>query len=204
MAGLLSTSPWRILSPVVTPPRKYASRLGLARAHLLTPVRRACVLGVRLSAGALVLFHVYIFWKQFAAGDLADPAKGLAWGVGAALFACMIALRQAGVPLLRGRRALAVWLMVAVLHVGVINSAPPPADAAAAAANAALALFTVPSSLLSVALLSGLLLLLTKMRRRPSAPRLSAGYARRSRARALAHLALRVPLPSRAPPVPVW
>ena len=68
------------------------------------------------AAAALALFHVWLFAGQALQGELADPARLARWLFAGLLLAAIAALYRAGVPLLRGRRAVAVWLLAALLH----------------------------------------------------------------------------------------
>ena len=69
------------------------------------------------TAGALlVLFHVWLFARDAWSGELTDlgllarwvAAGGLTWG--------LWALRRQGASLLRSRRAVAIWVLAALLH----------------------------------------------------------------------------------------
>jgi hypothetical protein len=150
----------------------------------------------------LIGFHALIFWRHLLSGALADPGKGLAWAIGFVLFGFMVALRRAGVPLLWGRRALVVWIMVALLHVGALKPGHLDATALGTATDATLSLFTLPPSIVSLAALAGLLLVLLSAGRRRRAPLALAVAVVRARA---AHRPVQdglfAPLPSRAPPL---
>ena len=61
-------------------------------------------------------FTLVLFWNQIGSGRLLDPAVAVRWGMGALLLVALTALRRAGVPVLWGRRALVVWVLVALLH----------------------------------------------------------------------------------------
>lgn len=74
------------------------------------------------SALALAAFHVWLFARQIADGVLlASPATLLKWLAAAALVAALAALRRQGVPLLRGRKAIAVWALAGLLHAPAIG-----------------------------------------------------------------------------------
>jgi hypothetical protein len=180
-----------------------ASKTRPGRGPVAALLARSLVLALRTSIVLLVAFHGLIFWKHLASGALADPARAFGWAVGVALFAAMIALRRAGVPLLWGRRALVVWLMVTLLHVGAFKAGQPAATALDAAADVALTLFTVPSPVVTIALLASLLLALASLRSRPRGTRpLGAAFLRRrNHDDRLTHRCQRSPLPSRAPPL---
>ncbi|MGE5834188.1 MAG: hypothetical protein ACM4AI_06895 [Acidobacteriota bacterium] len=70
-----------------------------------------------LGAGALiVLFHAWLLAGQAWDGRLADPALILRWAVAGAIVVALIALRRAGTSVFRGRKAVAIWLLAALLH----------------------------------------------------------------------------------------
>jgi hypothetical protein len=69
------------------------------------------------AAGAiLVLFHVWLLSDQAWAGQLAEPARLLRWLAAFSLLGTLIVLRCRGVSLLRGRKAVVVWLLAVLLH----------------------------------------------------------------------------------------
>jgi len=123
--------------------------------------------GIAAVAG-LVAFHLYLFWQQLADGSLLDASLALRWVLGGLLTAGLVAFKRAGVPLLWGRRALVLWLLVAFLHWG--HASPvAPADGPARAASAAT--YEIPSTFAS--LIAGLCLLALCFARRAhvAAPR---------------------------------
>lgn len=71
---------------------------------------------IAAAAAALALFHVWLFAGQALQGDLADPAKLARWLAAGLLLAALAGLYRAGVPLVRGRKAVAIWLLAALLH----------------------------------------------------------------------------------------
>jgi hypothetical protein len=72
---------------------------------------------ILVGAGALlVLFHVWLFAGQAWDGRLADPALILRWTAAGAIVAALIALRRTGGSICRGRKAVAIWLLAALLH----------------------------------------------------------------------------------------
>ena len=85
--------------------------------------RRAFTLLVALTGAALVAFHIALFAVQAGAGRLVEPALAVKWGVSVLLCVALLGLKRSGVPLLWGRRALAVWLLAGLLHW---NTAPAP------------------------------------------------------------------------------
>lgn len=68
------------------------------------------------AAAALALFHVWLFAGQALQGELADPARLARWLFAGLLLAALASFYRAGVPLLRGRKAVAIWLLAALLH----------------------------------------------------------------------------------------
>ena len=87
-----------------------------SRNRLARGARLALSASVAVSALALVVFHLLLFWNQIGDGRLLDPAVAMRWGMSALLVVVLTALRRAGVPVLWGRRALVVWVLVALLH----------------------------------------------------------------------------------------
>ena len=72
---------------------------------------------VLTAAGALVAgFHVWLFVSQLGDGRLADVSVLARWGVAAGLSLALWYLRRQNVPLFWGRKAVAIWLLAAVLH----------------------------------------------------------------------------------------
>ncbi|MCP3961078.1 MAG: hypothetical protein GY719_24800 [bacterium] len=78
---------------------------------------------VGAAALGLVLYHVFLLWDRIASRALLDPQVAVRWGLAGLLLLAMAHLRRAGVPLLRGRKALAVWALVALLHAGMVPGA---------------------------------------------------------------------------------
>jgi hypothetical protein len=70
-----------------------------------------------LAAGALLaLFHVWLFAGQVWDGRLADPGVLFRWFVAGALVAALVALYRQGISILRGRKAVTIWLLAGLLH----------------------------------------------------------------------------------------
>lgn len=67
------------------------------------------------SSAALVLFHVWLFAGQALAGELADTGRLLRWLAAFGIVGALILLRRRGHSL-RGRQAVAIWLLAALLH----------------------------------------------------------------------------------------
>jgi hypothetical protein len=65
---------------------------------------------------ALVVLHAAIFWSHLDSGRLMEPLTAGRWLLSLFLVGCLVVLRRRGVPLLWGRRALVVWMLVVLLH----------------------------------------------------------------------------------------
>jgi hypothetical protein len=75
-------------------------------------IRRALL----ASGAVLALFHVWLFAGQVWEGRLADPVVLLRWLAAGALVAALVGLHRRGASILRGRKAVAIWLVAALLH----------------------------------------------------------------------------------------
>lgn len=117
------------------------------------------------AALALGLFHVWIFARQTAAGIL-TPETLLKWLAAAGLLAALVALRRQGVPLFKGRKAVAIWVLAALLHAPAIGERLEALETPAIPESA----ITLSQLLASAATLAGVLLLVWIARPRPSAP----------------------------------
>lgn len=71
---------------------------------------------------ALVLFHAWLLATQVWHGELLDTGVLLRWFAAAGLTAGLVGLYRAGLPVVGGRKAIALWLLAALLH------APATAD----------------------------------------------------------------------------
>lgn len=71
----------------------------------------------------LVYFHALLLWQRVADQTLFEPLVGLRWLGSLALVLAWFTLQRRGIPLLWGRRAAVLWLLVLLLHV----SLPAPA-----------------------------------------------------------------------------
>lgn len=72
-----------------------------------------------LAVLGLVVLHGWLLWRRIALQQIFEPEVALRWLAGFALLGGLGWLRRQGVPLLHGRRALVLWLLVAVLHLGI-------------------------------------------------------------------------------------
>jgi hypothetical protein len=96
---------------------------------------RVLTIALRLAGLLLVGFHAVLLLADLDGGRLVDPAVAAQWIVAGILFAALVTFWRLGVPLLWGRKAAVLWVLVLLLH-GV---AQPPADAALSAGSDATA-----------------------------------------------------------------
>ena len=72
---------------------------------------------VAASAAALALFHIWLFAGQLWNGAIvAEPDLLARWAVAGVLVAALEGLRRRGASLIRGRKAVAIWLVALLLH----------------------------------------------------------------------------------------
>jgi hypothetical protein len=64
----------------------------------------------------LLAYHAGLLATHVVDGRLLEPATSARWLVGGFLLAGFLALRRLGVPLIRGRKAVVLWLLVFLLH----------------------------------------------------------------------------------------
>ena len=86
--------------------------------------RLSLLLGALLTA-ALVVFHAILFWERVRDLSIFEPLVLLEWLLAVLLLVAIGQLRKRRVSLLRGRQALAFWLLVLLLH---LIGAPPAAE----------------------------------------------------------------------------
>ena len=116
---------------------------------------------VALAGGLLVLFHVWLFLDRLWSGQLADVAALLRWAVAGGLTAALWTLHRRGVSLIRGRKAVAIWVLAALLHAPAMAGDHPVAHPPAVAE----VVVTVTQILASVAFGLGLILLAVVLHR---------------------------------------
>jgi hypothetical protein len=69
------------------------------------------------SAGILLAaFHVWLFIGQMWTGELADVSLVARWALAGGLVWGLVGLRRQGASILWGRKAVALWLLAALLH----------------------------------------------------------------------------------------
>jgi hypothetical protein len=80
------------------------------------------------SAGALLVgFHGWVLASQFASGRLVEPWLILRWIVAAGLVAGLVYVRRRGESLV-GRKAVAIWVLAALLHAPAVAAKFGPVD----------------------------------------------------------------------------
>jgi len=74
-----------------------------------------------IAAAILVAYHLVLLWQRLADLSLLQPAVALRWIATVALLIGLRRMHAAGLPLIWGRRALAFWLLVLLLHVSFLG-----------------------------------------------------------------------------------
>jgi hypothetical protein len=69
-----------------------------------------------LVVAALAVFHVWLFAGQVWSGALADPSLIFRWLIAAGLIGGLTLLKRQGESLIFGRKAVAIWVLAALLH----------------------------------------------------------------------------------------
>ena len=88
--------------------------------------RRLIGVGGFALTAAITVFHGGLLWQRLSDGSLLEPTVVARWAVSVVLILALLQLWRQGLPLLRGRRAGVLWLIVALLHV-LTPGAPAPA-----------------------------------------------------------------------------
>ena len=142
--------------------------------------RRLIGLGGFALTAVIAVFHGGLLWQRLSDGSLFEPVIVARWAVSAVLCFALLKLWNQGLPVLRGRRAGVLWLIVALLHVFTPGTPLPAVEQVADA--------TLPAGLVLLAFLALWLLDATggesTSARRPvhprrhKPPRTSAGWYR--------------------------
>lgn len=115
--------------------------------------------------GLLVLFHAWLLGSQLWEGQLAEPGLVLRWVIGMGLVATLAGLRRRGASMFWGRKAVAIWLLAALLHGPALTSSADQ-HASPAIPESVTALVQIAAA--SVALGLGLLLVVALIGRLPA------------------------------------
>jgi len=129
---------------------------------------------------ALASFHAWLFWTHATSGRLHEPGTAIRWLLAALLLGGFIALRRLGLPVLFGRRALVLWLLVGLLHCHAAWSEGPVLDTLSLPPSITAFASQLVGAVGSVLLALGLLVLLA--RRHATRPRALPFREARSRA----------------------
>ena len=70
----------------------------------------------QLGFAALLVFHVWLLGTHLADGRAFEPAAALRWVLAVLVLAGFRALSRRGLPVLFGRRAVGLWLLVVIIH----------------------------------------------------------------------------------------
>ena len=76
----------------------------------------------------LLAFHAWLLVTSISSGRVLDVGVAVRWLAGLGISGAFVALWRLGVPLVRGRKALVLWVLVAVLHAHAFASAPTTLD----------------------------------------------------------------------------
>jgi hypothetical protein len=87
-------------------------------------IRALTLLGIPLALG-LAIHHSALLWRRIETLEIAEPLVLMRWLGVAAILALVALLRRQRVSLLRGRGAVVIWLLIALLHVGVGSDGRP-------------------------------------------------------------------------------
>ena len=101
-----------------------ASRSATPRLRRLLPVAPSVI-----AVSILVAYHFVLLGQRLADLSLFQPAVALRWLITVALLYALRRMHAAGLPLIWGRRALAFWLLVLLLHVSFLGPLSEEANA---------------------------------------------------------------------------
>jgi hypothetical protein len=70
----------------------------------------------RVGLAALIAFHAWLLGAHLVGGQAFEPATAVRWMLAVLVLAGFRALGRRGLPLLFGRRAVVLWMLVVVIH----------------------------------------------------------------------------------------
>jgi hypothetical protein len=116
-------------------------------ARQLSRRRRLVGVGSFALTAVLTIFHGRLLWQRLNDGSLLQPVVVARWVLSALLVLALLQLWSKGLPVLRGRRAGVLWLVVVVLHAvapgGSLPAVEPVGEGLLPAALAALAFLAI-------------------------------------------------------------
>jgi hypothetical protein len=129
---------------------------------IITMVRKT----LTLTGASLLAFHIWLFADQVWQGQFVDLALVSRWIIAGALVAALVILQRRGVSIIRGRQAIAVWLLAGLLHGPALTREIDVTAPAMPEVVTTLAQLTTGLTLLGVVLLIGV----AGLRRRDISP----------------------------------
>jgi hypothetical protein len=117
---------------------------------------RAGVRAVATTAGAaLVLFHLWLFAGRLRDFSIVEPSVLASWLASAALGLFALFLKRRGLPLASGRSGLVFWLLVLLLHIGMMGMTPVALELPTVEQTLALGLQLAGAALAVAAIVAG-------------------------------------------------
>ncbi len=100
------------------------------RARVLDRRRRLGQVLVSGLAAGLALFHGQLLWQRVASFTLLEPLVAMRWGAALPILAGFVYLQMVGISVVWGHKALILWLLVLLVHAGMMPAAgyQPPAE----------------------------------------------------------------------------
>lgn len=83
-------------------------------------LRAIALLGIPLLGGVLA-FHAVLLLERIQSSEIAQPIVALRWLAVPLVFGALILMRRRRIPLFRSRAAVVLWLLVTLLHFGVVD-----------------------------------------------------------------------------------
>lgn len=83
-------------------------------------LRAIVFLGIPLLSGIL-LFHAALLWEQIESSKITEPLTAMRWLAVPLVIGALVLLRRRRISLYRSRPAVVLWLLVALLHLGVVG-----------------------------------------------------------------------------------
>lgn len=137
-------------------------RVGLG--FLTSPKRSGSVRSIVSTAAAiaaaayLLYLHSFLLAERLSDLSIFEPVVAVKWIASLLILAVLLKFRLAGIPLLKGRKALVVWMLVLLLHCQTSAPIGPEVSAEFAAQQNVWLIFLLPalvSIVVSLALSTG-------------------------------------------------